>query len=470
MKKTLIITILIFLITISSAIFVIAKVNSYNEKIILTETVFYGEKTHFEDIIVTSISSYQNRLFWETKNEISNKNSVSTIFSYFSEKIPELSNYEKKPFDMFVNLTYGFNTSIPYEDLSPLQKIYTDMYNECHENERIEKTINISDIYEYYPLNYIVNIDGVYWSGNDYENLMSDEKNSEKNIHDVFGEYFKIPVLKNYMIDISVSRSKNSISVGSGISEGCIEYNYNTDTVSTCTKDTVYFSFANKTSYNIPVDTSLIPGGYGIYAFNYSKESGSDTNTGIDSDSLRNVYTLNPDESVIALSVSNDEKNLLVLSTTQNQSIFSVIDIETMKTLKTVTINNFKAYTMKYCNNGTQSNNNCFTVIFSADKIALIDENFNLYFTALRPEYFDENYEILSSEAALAFDGRRLIAVDSLSDEISNFPNCGYYVAVYDSSGLVFYAEYNSNLDTNRDSPYKYYCHPYNAAYKITLN
>ena len=62
----------------------------------------------------------------------------------------------------------------------------------------------------------------------------------------------------------------------------------------------------------------------------------------------------------------------------------------------------------------------------------------------------------------MAFDGEKLVIVDRTGDEI--YPSlelCGFTVAVYNRTGLVYYAEYESSLSVSRNaSDYAFNCLP----------
>ena len=110
---------------------------------------------------------------------------------------------------------------------------------------------------------------------------------------------------------------------------------------------------------------------------------------------------------------------------------------------------------------------------FSNDTIAVIEQNENGEFalgfvTDFTP---DENDELFwyKYTSAMAYDRERLALAwnDELDD--TYYESCGFCIAVYDKTGLLYYGEYDSSLMTGRSSNHNgYYCFP--AAYGVIIN
>ena len=72
--------------------------------------------------------------------------------------------------------------------------------------------------------------------------------------------------------------------------------------------------------------------------------------------------------------------------------------------------------------------------------------------------------------AEMVYDGTKLIVVDSLYPD-GAYEHCGFYMAIYDNTGLIYYATYSSSLDTNADNhDFSYNCYPLTEAYSIIIN
>lgn len=83
-----------------------------------------------------------------------------------------------------------------------------------------------------------------------------------------FRDFFKIPVIADEQVEISVSKGAG----GRGISYGLKSTDSDSFSIrseSALTDDACYFTFTTRTVYGDIVDTNLIPGGYGIYRLPY---------------------------------------------------------------------------------------------------------------------------------------------------------------------------------------------------------
>lgn len=492
MKKFIIATILTFILAIMGFITVFLAVDSDNDTVTVTEKVLHGDTSAAKGITVVSNSDFESRLLWQTTCEVGNADKAETVYNYYSKEQIVNVNRRNSNFNIDIDIRYGYNHSKPYEELEPMEKAFTDIYNACPINGSLSKRIYLKDLYDFYPIRLQIDIEDVYWSGNDYENLFSDEKGGEKYVTDKFREYFKIPVLEDYAIDIKVSRSGNGASIGTSEVNEAMGYDYFMNTNSAVTEDTVFFTIRNKTYRGIPVDTSLIPGGYGIYSFKYSKgtyDSKSNiryfTDSGIDADSLDTVYALDPEANVESLSVSKNGKDLILVETKGENSIFTVIDIETMTKKHEIVVEDFTAssqipnvYNMVYYASGRGYYENVgvlregedFYILLSSDGFALIDKNYEFQFVGTKMNYVNELFSYMDDAAQMVYDGERLIVVDSLTSDVYSARYCSYYVAVYEKEGLTYYGEYNLSLDANKDRhDYGYNCHPYGLAYTIKL-
>lgn len=62
----------------------------------------------------------------------------------------------------------------------------------------------------------------------------------------------------------------------------------------------------------------------------------------------------------------------------------------------------------------------------------------------------------------MAFNGEKLVMVDRTAEKVyGTMELCGFTVAVYNSTGLVYYGEYESSLSAYTDpNDYKFNCLP----------
>ena len=75
--------------------------------------------------------------------------------------------------------------------------------------------------------------------------------------------------------------------------------------------------------------------------------------------------------------------------------------------------------------------------------------------TAPQPGDIDGTFADINTYAAMDFDGERLILADILLEtQYRTMQTCGFCLAVYDSTGLLYYGEYDSSLSVNPNTSY----------------
>lgn len=489
MKKILILVTALFILSISTLCIVAITVDSQNNTVTITEDILFGDKSVAEGITVLSKAHYGQHLFWNTEYTIGENAEPETEYKFYSSEQYDTDLGASYFFQIDTDIRYGLDMQTPAEEQVGLARVYKELYDSCEIGEKVEKTVALKDIYEYYPLRLNIILPNVRWSNNDYESLYDDEPGSEKYVVNKFREFFRIPILDGHEVDISISRNKNGVSISSGSTSSSEAYDYYFSSVSAYTEDTVFFTIRNKTYKGNYADFSLVPGGYGIYSFKY-RHGPLLAYTGIDADSLANVYPLDADLTVEHISISEDGKYLIMVGIKNDKdTVFTVIDIETMTKHDEIIIEDKIVYNVKevakklaiiasgnYIPNENESVKitDDFIVLIFSEEFALIeiseDGDYELKFIAKQPNYIDEKFQYMDYYSEMVYDGEKLIIVNSLYPDGS--PElCGYYMAIYDQSGLIYYTKYNSSLDVNnKNRIYDYNCHPKNDAYTIILN
>ena len=210
----------------------------------------------------------------------------------------------------------------------------------------------------------------------------------------------------------------------------------------------------------------MIEGGYGIYKFDftggkYKNENGVFT-TGIDASSLSTCFPLSEEYSVCDMWVSDDGGMLycILLDTSQN-AFFIQIDTVDFKAITTIPLQNdvskYGIYVYPY---------DTFTATVIEDKITVLspssDGVYEFCFCVPLSEYVSESFKWLCESAVMDYNGEKLIVAGNLPEKkYLTYQTCDFYIAIYSSSGLEFYAEYNNSLSVNSDSgSYKANCHP----------
>ena len=468
MKRYIAVVLVLALLAIGSFCMVGGVVSQETENVTIRENIRFGDKSYAEGLTVFTKSHYDDHLFWHTSYTIGEDPHISTDYEFYYAE-----HYEQEPrihqgLVLDPGFEYGFNMKIPADECVGLQKAYHELYDETPEGSRGTKMIRLQDYYDYYPVRvFSMDFPGIRWQGHDYEGLAADAYKDERAVWDKFNDFFKIPIPEDLpAFEISITKQGNSVGIGS---EGH-DNDYYFSVRDTYTESRVFFSICNfifgdrGTQY---LDMSLIPGVYGLYSFTYKAVANADNThrstplyyeTGIDVDSLSMVYPLEQHAEVIYLTTDDDESKLYMLTKEYGVTYLTVIEIASMTALQKIEITDaphFTVYEYDTC-----------LVLLGWESISVIEKQADglcrLAFTVPRmKEVNDANFQ-KGVATVMAFDGEKLAIVDRTGDGV--YPSlelCGFTVAVYDSTGLVYYGEYENSLSTATSAyDYAFNCLP----------
>ena len=453
MKKinALFFSILIF--SIAFFAFITTNVNSQSDKITITENVLYGDRSVAEGLTVVNKNHYQYQLFWETEYKISNTPKYKTNY-----KFTNTEHFEDAPnfYDGVIlnsGVYSGFNVKKPASEQDGISKVMKELYDNTEPGKTSYKTIRLNDYYEYYPLDLSFALPDVYYIDNYNEKYGDGKPYNTQFVGKIFRDFFKIPVLETDTISLELSKSADGDGYGIGVDDS---KSYNFKSVSTFSKGRCYFSISNQKSGEY-VDTSLIPGGYGIYAFYFD---GGDNNnkTGIFADSLEMVFPLEKEAVVFGMDFNPDESKILLYTYENEASYLTVIDVKTMKTLKKIhLIDEQVTLDIRQYDN--------FIAVGTEDGMVIIDSkeyDYKLAFVVDGRQTLKDGANILWNSSYMDYKDGKLATVGNLFNEETGITECGFFVSVYDKNGLIYYAEYDNHLDIdNNREHYRFGCHPY---------
>ena len=474
MKRIIATVLLLSVLSVASFCMIGGAAGKEKANVTIKENIIYGDKSYADGVTVFTKAHYNDHLFWNTTYTIGEKPRTSTDyeFRYFPHYEDSERSYHALTLD--VGFKYGIDTRTPVEESVGLQKAYRELYDELEPGEQGKKSIYLQDYYTYYPVRIAIDLPGVLWQGNDYDRLDFDEYKNERAVWDKFNEFFKIPIPEDLPpIEISISRHKNDSGASAGVSDLGRDYYFNVQDV--YTDNRVFFSIGNK--YDLKngedakyIDTSLIPGGYGLYSFTYenvrnsSNTQGNNTifypyyETGIDVDSLSMVFPLEQHQEVIYLTLSNDESKLLMFTKEYGSTYLTVIDAAAMSQLQKIKITDAKQFTF-------YEYDNCI-VLNGWEYISVIEKQEDglcrLAFTVSRMKEVNDSNHKKGVATTMSFNNEKLVVVDLATDKTHGLlETCGFTVAVYNPTGLVYYGEYESSLSAAANpKDYAFSCFP----------
>ena len=468
MKKTYALLLILLALAVGSVGVIASIVYGQRDNVTIREYVVYGDKSAAEGVTVVNKMHLRNHLFWETTYRVGEEPLGETNYKFVARGNEIEQEYIYTGISIIDDIQCGYPGR--NESMNDLQKEYDELYRSLKKGEVGSKKLYIKDYYDYYPIQMNVNLPDTVWVNNPQEIEVEEQAFHPKYVQKKFQEFFKIPVLETDYAQIIVSKAKASPNSNVAYSEErSVEPNfYQVGTVSTFTDKVCYFAINNRSmkyaysyeSYEREaqageyVDTSLIPGGYGIYAFSYSKGT-SESQTGVDADSLKMVFSLEQDVAVKHMMIRENQTQLVLFTEEDEGAFVRIIDLASMKELQKIRIDDTLYNRFGYYADIFDYED--FIVIVYGENITVISVVNGVYeheFTVLAEAnercYFPANNT--SYNIAMDFDGEKLAVVGLQGGYAMRF-QCDYCLIVYDASGMLYYGEYMTGMSNLECDP-----------------
>ncbi|MBQ3136198.1 MAG: hypothetical protein IJB74_01815 [Clostridia bacterium] len=468
MRKTLALFLTVFIIALSLYTCVSASVNSEKENVTIHENYIYGDKRFAEKVEVNFKAQYYDNLLWDINYNIA-ENKAETKFSLYRDGIP--NEYDATNYLTLTGGFWNYSTSGFLGEESFFSEAFKDLVKDAKPYEEVKKTISVSDYLDYYPLSVEINFPNKY----SLDSSLGYYETDSYNLVSALSDFFKIPVLKNHLLTISatVNESGNIFQSGSesvaSAEENSIYDEFSIYGSSVITEDKCLIYFSNKSYMGKNVDTSKIPGGYGIYCLPYSYTEEGRRVT-FDYSALSNVFSVESNHEITQLKLSADGKSVYMVTEENEECYLTVIDTENYAVLQKI-----KVSTNKNQSAGFGYIENSFAVI------NLYHENlqsrFNLYtidnnglfvkeFTALthHEDKIDGSENIRypgsdiyeHSNIDVEWDGENLYVTNDFDESVGMVRdrNAGFSLSVYNKYGLQFFGNYYTSLTSGYDGMY----------------
>lgn len=154
-------------------------------------------------------------------------------------------------------------------------------------------------------------------------------------------DFFRIPMLPNQYIDIEMGENPEELFEITTEWDNTMDQDmFYMETECVYTDRNIYLWFDNTTSKGNRVDTSLIPGGYGIYVLPYgpmSQQAGAkpdEVNYDLNEDGLRVFCPLQEEDRILHVSLSLAQDRLLVYVDEQGKLLCKVLDANTAEIMQ----------------------------------------------------------------------------------------------------------------------------------------
>lgn len=468
MRKTLALFTAALIIFLSLYFCAFAWVNSEKENVTVREAYTYGDKSLTEKADIGFKVRYYDNLLWDIRYDMS-EGKAETELSLYRKSIP--NTYTESNYFSFGSNFWNYSTSGGSGHTSYFEKVFNELAESATPYEKADKVISVSDYLDYYPISVEASFSDKYIDTSlDYYNL------NEKQLVSQLQDFFRIPVLKNHLLTISVTVDENGNIFESGSSslasseENPIYDEFSLYANSVITEDKCLIYFSNKTYNGKNADMSEIPGGYGIYCLPYSYSENGDK-VFFDGEKLSNVFPVNNNHEIIQLKLSESGNHIYMITDEGSDCFLTVLDADTYQTLQKIKVSTAEGQTAGI--NYTKSD---FAVVNLYHEY--LDAEFTLYtlddkglftkqFTS--PVYLEtedtsdeentlyigaEIYE--NSEADAEWDGEYLYITNRFSESLftTNIYRAGFSMGIYNRDGLQFYGNYDTSLSSGFDGLY----------------
>lgn len=449
MKKSFIAMLLVFALCVGCLVSAHANLNGTKEDVVLTETVLAGDRSAANGLLVeTEIESAARELIWNTNVLFRDGISYDTTFTLYPDGQPYEYQVTTYGLHLYSGLDSWYYSLDEYDTITDpyyksLLEPVMDVASRTAPGESREETIYLADYFTYYPVDVEGSMINAY-TASETEAWQS-----------AFREFFRFPVEPDDTMSISVDKDSQGRIYSWGGSEGEDYLYVSLYGESTASDSVVYFSvdievLGNDDGDTRYLDTSLLPGGYGIFMVPYTDDKPL-------TDGLCTFYSLEETSVVRNLRMSGDDRHLLLQTVEPDGYHFYVIDADTAETLQHIKLSDGETYGYLEYHDGFAlwyfDDYNAVTVLEEQDD-GLYEQVFTADLTPL-----DEHDCTVTGEAA--WDGERLALTNHLVEKVLDSrglvyhaSRCGFYTAVYTAEGLQFLGTYDSSLDMEPANPW----------------
>lgn len=476
MRKALCAVLLLAALAVGALVGIGRTVHADRAAVQLTETTLYGDADAAEKLTIRRRATLRGRLYWDifyvtpaARDEFVTDPAGDITVNY--QYYPTRQHYFEYEYGADIGvrmenfLEYGIanagHGTVEFFDEMPepygLNRAYKELFDRTAPGEEGKMEVHLADYMDYYPLAISIGVpDDSGWysmTENEYQeiHLYAEEDDGWSKTFADFRQFFRIPVLADETVQISVGKrmdgSLGTMGSGTGNSDS-----FYLEPISAWSEQrrVIWFTFGSHTTEGDVVDTSLIPGGYGIYQLPYMTVEEMEQQglaTTAMSGELEMVYAIDPQHYVKTMFVHKPTGKLLLLTLEQGVGWLTVIDPAAMTALQRIEIGPWEPG-----HNGfLQDCGRFLAVRTSQNRLAVVtvqpDDSYRLEFLTPLPtgeEKETYNYYVSPTDA-FDFDGERLVVGREMHARYYGGSK-DFWLMVYTADGLQYVGEYSSSL------------------------
>lgn len=455
MRKALGLLILLLVLCTSSVVWCALTVYLPHDQVQFTQTVLAGDPATAEGLTVQTYATYQNHLFWDSMTQIQNSvPQTKTDYRFYQSEQSEVGDPSYRGVEIFSDVGTGASNymDIPENQRSGLELAYQELYESAVPGQEATKTIMLSDYCDYYPIAGFIDVEGI----NLAFNVWSENSTEEMAVSNKMESFFRIPVLSTEQTTISLEKDSSGYIYSTGLSNNGEGDQFSFYSQGIITPKTCYFTFNNHSNNGQIMDTSLIPGGYGIYALDYAggqvkqlREGVTQTieNGSLQLDSLRMAFPIDPNEEFIQLSQWENDKFMLLYTRMKNTYYLTVISIDTMQQVQRLAIQTTESESY----NIIENQDFIVTLLDHTVTVLLPNGDGTFHIGMQTTNTLDYSYVpwSLDGNAMDYKNGKLAFAFDGYNQETGFRDSVSYEMVVLDETGLQFWSKHQSTLHNN---------------------
>lgn len=440
---------------------------SRKEAITWVEETFYGDRSLVSGAGIHTKNHLKSHILWETEGILGEELNPATKFTFSNESIQPVTDITYE--GLYMHDTVDFLASLSFTDSPRMPTYAKEKYanliaycKACYESVEIgeEKffTLDLREYMDYYSLCGTFDFPDCDWSHWD--------EFGEYNLRIPFefiqtiNDFFRIPILGEYIVEFSVNLYHAGSSVGTSFAGGRVQDIYHPEFDAVYVNDTCYLTFNTVAASGQVADTSLIPGGYGLYRLNTSRDA--DGKLVLGDPVAEMVFPMDPEVEFFYLDASDDGRHIYLHTWEEGKLLRTIIDIETMEVLQKIELvdtsdefywdmdqyDDFLVIRLLSINDLDPGANS--VTVYQEDAQGLYQHSFTV---PMNTESLDvhNDLEIFNSVTMrMDFDGETLLVAQNEYESdryaYSYGDNCNFFVLAYNAQGLAYAGKYHVNI------------------------
>ena len=454
MRKSLAILLALVGLSLGGVGYAVHSINAPREDVVFTREILAGDPHYADGLNVTCRNHYNFQVLWDsTLTFREGTHQADTRFTCLQS--PYLNSSEKSDYDIFLQREYYSFTD---EDDTGLNRAWQELMAATPPGEEGTREFRLKDYWDTYP--YILWVYG----GDKFIQVHSQTTANEGPDEDwgivlrrKMMEFFKIPVLEEERVEITLMKGNDGRGHLQDIKTEHSADEFDFQSSGLFSGDAFYLYFDNRSREGNLVDTSQIPGGYGIYSIPLNPEKEGTLIDRLDPDKLAMVYALDETTYIRSLELSTDKTKLLLHTVEDGMYYVSVINRKDMTLEQKIPLSPMN---VEVDGHFIQTRGDITLVYLHGKSIFVLGWENGSYGIRLKVPAPTEKgspeglvWAGSMRNRDIAFDGERLAVVGNLPEELiwpgsyPTFVACGLYMAVYDQQGLEYLAAFRSSLD-----------------------